>query len=62
MGTQCAASSTKNISAGVYVINDRGLVAGNCPLTATINTPIMMNQLGGAMVNLNFIARVTSNA
>lgn len=61
-GTQCAASATKNISAGCYVINDRGLIAGNCPLTATINTPMRMNALGGAMVNLNFIARVSSNA
>jgi hypothetical protein len=61
-GTQCAASSTKNISAGVYVVNDRGLVAGNCPLTATINTPQRMNALGGAAINLNFIARVSSNA
>ena len=61
-GTQCAASSTKNISAGIYVVNDRGLVAGNCSLTATINTPQRMTALGGAAINLNFIARVSSNA
>lgn len=61
-GTQCAASTTKNISAGVYVINDRGLVAGNCPLTATANTPMAVSAMGGAMVSLNFVARVSSNA
>jgi len=62
MGTQSAASSAKCISAGVYVINDRGLPAGNCPLTVTANTPQRANALGGAMVNLNFIARVTCSS
>jgi len=62
MGTQCAASSALCISAGVYVISDRGLPVGNCNLTVTAKTPQVSNALGGAMINLNFVARVTCSA
>jgi len=62
MGSQNATSAALNISAGVYVISDRGLPVGNCPLTVTANTPQIANALGGAMINLNFIARVTNSA
>jgi len=62
MGTQNASSAALNISSGVYIISDRGLPVGNCPLTVTANTPQRANALGGAMINLNFIARVTNSA
>ena len=62
MGTQCAASSGKNTSAGVYVINDRGLPVGNCPLNVTLNTPSKANAIAGAQIGLNFVARVTSSS
>jgi len=62
MGTQNASSAALNISQGVYIINDRGLPAGNCSLTVTANNPQRATALGGAFVNLNFIARVTNSA
>ena len=62
MGTQNASSAALNISAGVYIINDRGLPVGNCSLCVTAENPQKSNGLGGAMINLNFIARVTNSA
>lgn len=61
-GVQCAASSAKNISGGVYVLNDRGLPAGACPLGVSANQQVGMNMMAGATVGLNFVARVSSSS
>jgi len=61
-GTQCAASSALNTSAGVYVLNDRGLPIGASQLTVLQNTPAYYNSSGLATIGLNFVARVTSSA
>jgi len=62
VGTQTSANSLKNTSAGVYVLNDRGLPVGNCPLTVTSNLQPIPNAMGAAMIQLNFVARVSTSA
>jgi len=61
-GTQCAASSGKNTSAGVYILNDRGLPVGASPLGVTANVQVGTNSSALATIGLNFIARVTSSS
>ena len=61
-GTQCAASSALNTSAGVYVLNDRGLPVGASALTVIANNQMYPNSSGLASIGLNFVARVTSSA
>jgi len=61
-GTQCPASSVLNTSAGVYVLNDRGLPVGASPLTVLTNVQPVINSTGLATIGLNFVARVTSSA
>jgi len=61
-GTQCAASSALNTSAGVYVLNDRGLPVGASPLSVIQNIQQVNNSTGLARIGLNFVARVTSSA
>jgi len=61
-GTQSLASSKLNTSAGVYVLNDRGLPIGASQLTVISSTPAYYNQTGLATIGLNFVARVTSSA
>jgi len=62
MGAQCAASSAKNTSGGLYVINDRGIPAGACCLTVMASTQQVPNAMAGALVGLNYVARVTSSS
>ena len=61
-GTQSAASSALNTSAGVYVLNDRGLPVGASPLSVIQNIQQVNNSTGLAQIGLNFVARVTSSA
>jgi len=61
-GTQCAASSAKNTSGGVYILNDRGLPIGASPLGVSANVQINSNSTALATIGLNFIARVTSSS
>ena len=61
-GVQCSASSALNTSAGVYILNDRGLPVGASPLTVMANVQPVINSTGLASIGLNFIARVTSSA
>ncbi len=60
---QRAASAALNISGnGVYVLNDRGLPAGACVMSVTANQQIECNNMGTALIGLNFVARVSSSA
>jgi len=61
-GTQCSASSGKNTSAGVYILNDRGLPIGASPLGVTANVQVGGNTMGLATIGLNYVARVTSSS
>jgi len=47
---------------GVYYLNDRGLPIGGTVATKPQNLQPKANQSGGAMIGLNFVARVTTNA
>lgn len=47
---------------GVYYLNDRGLPIGGTVATKPQNLQPKPNQMGGAMIGLNFVARVTTNA
>ena len=48
--------------AGVYILNDRGLPIGGTAATLPQNLQPKANSTGGAMIGLNFQARVTTNA
>ena len=47
---------------GVYILNDRGLPIGGTVATNPIKLQPKPNQMGGAVIGLNFQARVTTNA
>ena len=47
---------------GVYILNYRGLPVGGCMATVPQNLQPDLNMMGGAMINLNFVARVSTNA
>jgi len=47
--------------AGVYILNDRGLPIGGTAATVPQNLQPKSNMMGGAMIGLNFVARVTTN-
>ena len=47
---------------GVYILNDRGLPIGGTVATVPQNLQPKANAMGGAMIGLNFQARVTTNA
>ena len=48
--------------AGVYILNDRGLPIGGTAATVPQNLQPKSNMMGGAMIGLNFVARVTTNS
>lgn len=65
IGRQFATSvdgSKLDSGGGVYVLNDRGLPVGNCQAIDPSNLQPAMNMMGGASIQLNFVARVTTNA
>lgn len=47
---------------GVYLLNDRGLPVGACAATNPNNAQPILNQMGGAVIGLNFVARVSCSA
>mgnify|MGYP003117574398 CR=1 FL=1 len=47
--------------AGVYILNDRGLPIGGTVATKPQNLQPKPNSMGGALIGLNFEARVTTN-
>jgi len=47
---------------GVYYLNDRGLPIGGTVATNPANLQPKANSMGGALIGLNFVARVTTNA
>jgi hypothetical protein len=47
---------------GVYYLNDRGLPIGGCAATNPTKLQPSLNSVGGAIIGLNFVARVTTNA
>ena len=47
---------------GVYILNDRGLPIGGTVATVPQTLQPKANAMGGAMIGLNFQARVTTNA
>ena len=47
---------------GVYYLNDRGLPIGGTVATKPQNLQPKPNSMGGALIGLNFVARVTTNA
>ena len=47
---------------GVYLLNDRGLPFGGVAATKPQNLQVEKSYMGGGMVGLNFVARVTTNA
>ena len=53
---------SKLSTGGVLCLNDRGLPVGGVSGTNPINLQPKMTQLGGYMVNLNFVARVTTSS
>lgn len=54
--------SKLNSGGGVYILNDRGLPVGGCQATNPLNLQPVLNMMGGASIQLNFVARVTTNA
>jgi hypothetical protein len=47
---------------GLYILSDRGLPIGGVTAVNPINLPIVKSYMGGAMIGLNFVGRVTTNA
>jgi len=47
---------------GVYILNDRGLPVGGCASVVPQTLQPTLNSMGQAQVNLNFVARVSTNA
>jgi len=47
---------------GVYVLNDRGLPVGACTATNPTKLQPTLSTEGGALINLNFVARVNCSA
>jgi len=47
---------------GVYLLNDRGLPEGGCMATVPQTLQPALNGMGGTMINLNYVARVSTNA
>jgi len=53
---------SKLSSGGVLILNDKGLPVGGCMATNPIAQQVQPNSAGGAMIGLNFVGRVTTNA
>lgn len=53
---------SKLSTGGVLCLNDRGLPVGGCSATKPASLQPKLNGLGGYMVNLNFVARVTTSS
>jgi len=53
---------SKLSSGGVLILNDRGLPVGGVPAVDPGNQQPLMTNMGGASIQLNFVARVTTNA
>lgn len=53
---------SKLSSGGVLILNDKGLPVGGCMATNPIAQQVQPNSVGGAMIGLNFVGRVTTNA
>ena len=47
---------------GVYILNDRGLPLGGTAATNPLNLQPKANSMGGANIQLNFVARVTCSS
>lgn len=60
--TATSVDGSKLSSGGVLLLNDRGLPIGGCPATNSQAQQPMATSMGGARINLNFVARVTTNA
>jgi hypothetical protein len=53
---------SKLSTGGVLCLNDRGLPVGGCSATVPQNLQTEYNNTGGYLVNLNFVARVTTSS
>jgi len=53
---------SKLSTGGVVYLNDKGLPVGACNATNPTNQQPVANNVGGAPIALNFVARVTTNA
>ena len=47
---------------GFYIINDKGLPVGGVAATNPIKLQVKPSRMGGAMINLNYVARIQTSA
>ena len=54
--------SKLNSGGGVYILSDRGLPVGGCMATNPLNLQPYCNNMGGAAIRLNMVARITTSS